>query len=357
MSSRRIALIVPALVLALSTGTSVMAQNAADKAPRLTVVEPLKDFGTVAKGEKLDWSFLIKNTGDADLKIVAARPSCGCTVADFDKEIKPGQTGKVTAHVDTTAFAGPISKAVTVESNDPNNPSAQLTIHAIVKPYVEAFPAGFLRYNIVQGDAQTQAVTIYSAEETTPFQILKAEVPGDWVKVDYKKIDKAEDMAKAGAPGQVQYKVSVTVGGPTVKVGPLADKIRLVTNSKHQPEYFLSLSGVVRPTYSVIPSVVNFGEVTANDPTAERNITLRSNDTHTPGEFKVTKVESSSPDVTAQIKPTDQAGEYQVTARVAPGAKAGQIDGTIKIFTSDPLQPVYTLPIKAMVKAAAKPGE
>ena len=36
----------------------------------------------------------------------------GCTVADFDKVIKPGKSGKVHANVDTTGFAGPIAKAV-----------------------------------------------------------------------------------------------------------------------------------------------------------------------------------------------------------------------------------------------------
>ena len=100
--------------------------KAAEKAPRLTIVEPVKDYGTVPKGEKLDWAFLIKNTGDADLQIIAAKPGCGCTVADFDKVVKPGETGKVTAHVDTTAFAGPIAKSVTLETNDPSTPTAQL---------------------------------------------------------------------------------------------------------------------------------------------------------------------------------------------------------------------------------------
>ena len=93
------------------------------KAPRLTLVEPLKDFGTVPKGTKIDWSFEVKNTGTSDLEIISAKPTCGCTVADFDKVIKPGQTGKVTAHVDTTAFAGPISKTVTLETNDPSTPT------------------------------------------------------------------------------------------------------------------------------------------------------------------------------------------------------------------------------------------
>ncbi|MGZ8854278.1 MAG: DUF1573 domain-containing protein, partial [Thermoanaerobaculia bacterium] len=132
---------------ATATSKEKAAEKAADKAPRLTVVESVKDFGTVPKGEKLDWSFVVKNTGNADLEILAARPSCGCTVADFDKIIKPGQSGKVTAHVDTTNFAGPIAKAVTIDTNDPSTPSAQVTIHAIVKPYVEAHPAGFVRFN------------------------------------------------------------------------------------------------------------------------------------------------------------------------------------------------------------------
>ena len=71
---------------------------------------------------------MVNNTGTTDLEILAAKPACGCTVADFDKIIKPGQTGKVTAHVDTTNFAGPIAKAVTLETNDASTPNAQLTI-------------------------------------------------------------------------------------------------------------------------------------------------------------------------------------------------------------------------------------
>ena len=132
--SKRI--IVMTLALAVSAGSLLAnetakpakaAENADAKqavAPRLTIVEPVKDFGTVAKGDKLDWTFLIKNTGDTDLQIIAAKPGCGCTVADFDKVIKPGATGKVTAHVDTTNFAGPIAKTVSVETNDPSTPTA-----------------------------------------------------------------------------------------------------------------------------------------------------------------------------------------------------------------------------------------
>jgi hypothetical protein len=321
------------------------------KAPRLTLTEPIKDFGTVPKGQKIDWAFEVKNTGTSDLEILAAKPSCGCTVADFDKIIKPGQTGKVSAHVDTTNFAGPISKAVTLETNDASAPTAQVTITAIVKPYVEAYPAGYVRFNMLQGDVEKQTVTLYSEDEE-PFQILKVEAPQDWVTVDYKKAEGADIVPKLGKAGQNQYKLNVTLGGPDAKVGPLAEKIRVVTNSKHQPEYWVSVSGVVRPTYRVEPTGINFGEIAPSDTAATRTIMLRSNDLKAPEKFSVTKVESGVAGVSAAVKPTDKKGEYEVTLQIAKDAKPGVLDGSVLIHTSDSVKPLVTIPIKGTVKAA-----
>src|SRR5687767_13848508 len=91
------------LLLLLSLALSPF--GVAQEGPRLKLTEPLKDFGSVPKGRMLDWSFEVLNTGTTDLEILAAKPTCGCTVADFDKVIKPGKSGKVTAHVDTTSFS------------------------------------------------------------------------------------------------------------------------------------------------------------------------------------------------------------------------------------------------------------
>lgn len=325
--------------------------TADEKAPRLTIVEPIKDYGVVPKGDKLDWSFLVKNTGNTDLQIIAAKPGCGCTVADFDKVIKPGETGKVTAHVDTTNFAGPIAKSVTVETNDPSNPTAQLTIHAVVKPYVEAYPAGFVRYNLLQGDAETQSVTLYS-EEDDAFEIKDIKTPGDWVKVTSKKIEDPAQLAQGvGKAGQNQYRLDITVGGPDAKIGPLADKILVTTTSKHQPEYPISLSGVIRPTFRVDPTGVNFGEVAPSDTAATRAITLRSNNLKTPETFTVTKAESSIPGVMASVKPAANKGEYEVTLQVGKDAKPGDLDGQVKIYTNDKINPVVTVPVKGTVKS------
>jgi len=362
MSSKRNLVVMTAFFVALLASfagaqtTAAKKSDAADeKAPRLTIVEPVKEYGEVAKGDKLEWAFVIKNTGTADLQVIAARPGCGCTVADFDKVVKPGQTGKVTAHVDTTNFTGPIAKTVTLETNDPTSPSSTLTIHAIVKPYVEAYPAGFVRFMQLQGDVATQSVTLYS-EEDEPFEVKDVQVPGDWVKVAYHKLDDSERVPNVGKAGQNQYRVDITVGGADAKIGPMADKIRILTNSKHQPEYPISVTGVIRPTYRVEPTTLNFGEVAPSDAAATRSVLLHSNDLKTPEQFQVTKVESDVPAITTAFKPLAQKGDFEVTLQVAPNAKPGDIDGTVKIYTSDKVNPIVTVPVKGTVKTAAPPA-
>ena len=91
--------------------------------PRAVPIAPIHDFEVVAKGEVLVHDFEIRNDGDEPLLIENVRPACGCTVADFDKQIAPGQTGRIHAEMETTDFYGPISKSIAVYTSDVENPS------------------------------------------------------------------------------------------------------------------------------------------------------------------------------------------------------------------------------------------
>lgn len=316
-------------------------------APRITLVDPVKDFGTVPKGEVLGWEFTIKNSGDEDLQILRVQPACGCTVAEFDSVIAPGETGRVVAELKTESFQGPINKPITIQSNDPDSPTTQVAIKAIVKPYVEAHPAGFVRFNLLQGEVAQQSVVLYS-EEDEPFEILGIDVPGEWIKAEYEKLT-GDERVTVGRANQNQYRVTVTLGGPDAPVGPLMDKVRIRTNSKHQPEYMLNLSGIVRPGYSVTPSVLNFGEITGSDPEV-RVITLRTNNSQAPAAFRVEKVEPSRPGLFTAEARSIAPGQYEVDVRLSQSAAPGQVNGDLTIYTSDAGTPVVTVPVKALVK-------
>ena len=53
------------------------------KYPVITFKETEFDFGDIKQGEKVEHTFEFTNTGEADLLIITARASCGCTVPEF----------------------------------------------------------------------------------------------------------------------------------------------------------------------------------------------------------------------------------------------------------------------------------
>src|SRR5258708_7660301 len=76
------------------------------------------DFGTVTEGQKVSYTYQVKNTGVAPLIIQNAQPSCGCTVPEWTKAPIPvGGTGFVKAEFDTHGKAGIQNKTITVTSN------------------------------------------------------------------------------------------------------------------------------------------------------------------------------------------------------------------------------------------------
>src|SRR3954452_1088275 len=107
------------VILALCAALLVAASLLAAGKPKATVAEPVTDVGTVPKGEKIIHDFLIKNEGDADLQITNVQPACGCTVAEFDKVIKPGATGKVHAVGASSPFNGAFSNRVSALTDAP----------------------------------------------------------------------------------------------------------------------------------------------------------------------------------------------------------------------------------------------
>ena len=74
------------VLMTLAMGTGVIFADQAEKpGPTAVALETIKDFGVVNKGQRVTHEFQIRNAGEAELEITEVRPSCGCTVAEFDK--------------------------------------------------------------------------------------------------------------------------------------------------------------------------------------------------------------------------------------------------------------------------------
>lgn len=92
------------------------------------------DFGVINEGDKVTTEFIVKNTGNADLVIVNATGSCGCTVPVYKKEpIKPGESTPIQVTFDSTGKPGQQEKTVTLTTNTASGKEI-CTIKANVTP-------------------------------------------------------------------------------------------------------------------------------------------------------------------------------------------------------------------------------
>jgi|SRR5699024_3561962 len=92
--------------------------NATNKYPELTFDESSYDFGTIDEGEIVQHEFTFTNTGDAPLKVMKARPSCGCTVPSWSKDpIAPGEKGHMMVKFNSRGKHGKQNKTVRLTTN------------------------------------------------------------------------------------------------------------------------------------------------------------------------------------------------------------------------------------------------
>ena len=86
--------------------------------PNIEMLETSYNFGEIQQGESVTHDFILKNTGDADLIISAAKGSCGCTVPQWPKTpIAKGEEAAIKVTFNSAGRSGKQNKTVTLVTN------------------------------------------------------------------------------------------------------------------------------------------------------------------------------------------------------------------------------------------------
>ena len=87
--------------------------------PKIAFEKKTFEFGTISQGEKVEHSFIYRNTGEAPLVIVSVEPSCGCTLAEDppEKPIAAGSSDTLRVTYDSDGHRGHVKKSVSVVAN------------------------------------------------------------------------------------------------------------------------------------------------------------------------------------------------------------------------------------------------
>jgi hypothetical protein len=275
-------------------------------------------------------------------------------VTEFDSVIPPGGAGKVTASIDSTKFKGPVTKSVTVTSNDPKNARVSLRLKADIMVPVDVRPRDRVYLSGKASALEPQELMIV-AMNGQPFNILEVKKREDSLNVvitpapesaekraDGTVADKGKAKKGAVAGGYSAYKAVVSVSDKA-KVGRLADVIQLVTDHPKAGTVEIRVNGKIDGNINVRPTALYFLGSTSAKPTTSQELRL----TQRPeGGLKITKVSSDNPDFTAELSAVEEGMEYLIKVdRLA--SSTGRAQGKLLVSTNDPLQPTIEVPIVA----------
>jgi len=315
-----------------------------DGSPMLVVPSKIVDIGTVAQGVTVDAVFDLVNEGDAKLVIKAVRPTCGCTVADFDAEIAAGATGQIKAKLDTKDFARPVSKSILVMTDDPQNPTVTLVIKADIRPFVEILPRPLIRFNAVLHEPMNQTFIVVGADPEQTMKIKSVESSVPFIATSVRQLA-GDELVEGKSKSQYEVTISLTDDTP---VGPVNAVLSVNTDLKEAPTVPVKVYGVVRALIHVTPAQVQFGSVESKMRPG-RNLIVVNNRTDG-ARIEITGATVDDPAFAAQVATIEEGRRYQVTVTVKEDADPGSRDATLTLATTDKDFPKVTVPVRANLR-------
>ncbi len=337
---RRFTHVLMILAVALTTALAVAEEGGG---PRAVPTEPIIDFDVVPKGESITHEFEIKNEGSAVLELTDVRPACGCTVADYDRKIEPGKSGKVKTTVKTDNFSGPIAKSIAVFTNDPENPKLQLVVKANVKPYVAVVP-GYARYNYVQGEpVGTISQTLWAADGSD-VDVVSVKPPYPHLKVSFREA--TEDERHPKGEGK-QWHIEFTLDSHS-PVGALRDYVEVRLDRGKQKTAKIPISGFVRPRQHITPAELDFGELQGSALPLRRTLHFTNFISNT---IELTQIETDIEGLSGRVQSgaKDPGFRFKLLLTLGPEMPKGSFSSTVKIHTTDEQNPIVELPIKGTI--------
>ena len=229
-----------------NSGAAAVGTNASGVGPKIQFATTDHDFGRAKSGEQVKYTYVFTNIGDALLEVTGVH-ACGCiTFGDYTKRVEPGQSGSIPISFNSTAYASPVTKAITVNCTDKSSPAKVLTFRGTVWKSIEVNPMLVLFNNLSVESPSTTSTVKISNNEPEPFTVSDPESQNKAFTAELKQI----------TPGK-EYEVLVSTV-PPLPVGSVSGRITLKTSSPEMREIGITVyANNVQPAVTVSPSRIN----------------------------------------------------------------------------------------------------
>lgn len=158
-------------MITVETPSAGSPRAAPSKFPRVVVDEPIYRFGVMAPYELKSHRFLVRNEGDAPLRLQKISTSCKCTLVQLPNEkILPGEERAVVLQWTSRQSGDTFAQTAKIKTNDPENKILQLRVVGEVRNAIAVDPPMFYLPR-ARLDRETTATVIVSSQRWGDFTI------------------------------------------------------------------------------------------------------------------------------------------------------------------------------------------
>jgi hypothetical protein len=238
------------------------------------------DFGTVAKGSKLRYSFKVVNSTDKELHISGYKTKCGCTEVKIGADtVPPGTQTTIEATLDTAKFQGVKASGLTLVIDRPSTTEIDLNMTCFIRADVTLTPGQIEFGTVKRTDSPAQSLTLQYVGGNADFKITGSQHLSPRLKV------RVAEESRGG--GQAVYRVNANLE-PASTLGFYKDQITLKTNDPASPEIPIFVTGQIQGLLSASPSVMNLGQVPKGG-SIQKTVIVKADKPFTIKESKATK--------------------------------------------------------------------
>jgi len=335
LSARLGACLFGCLVATLPLGSAV-AQEWATKMFSVTS----HNFGTVARGAKTEYRFILRNIYKEPVHVVGVRTSCGCTSPEVTKhDLKTHETSEVVAKFNTRTFLGQHGATLTVTIDKPFYAEVQLRVAGNIRGDVTFDPPFVDLGNVDLGKGAERSVRVTHIGGT-PWEIKDVRSANPNFEVQLSK--------PTHTTTQSAYDLVLRLK-PDAPAGYVKGQLILVTNDPRAAQIPMDVEGRIVAEVTVSPQLLAMGVVQPGQ-SITKNIVVRAT-----RPFCVTGVHCSDGCFTCPAKETP-ATVHILPVTFQAGPAIGTVERQLKITTDLGEGAVPGVTVQATVEGATEAG-
>jgi hypothetical protein len=296
------------------------------------------EFGTVARGAKVECRFPFENVFEEDVRVTSVKSTCGCTLVKSTKDVlKMYDTAEVVAEVDTRRFIGFKESTITVVlESTVRGRLAQSEVQLHIRSFIRGdvvFEPGLVQFETVeQGKGAARRVTVTYAGRSD-WKIVDATSTASFLTATLKEVGRNRDASNS-ASTQVTYDLVVTLRDDAPP-GYFKEILLLKTDdpNKRTAQVPLTVEGLVSAPLTARPSVLLFGQVEPGD-LKKKVLVLEGVKA-----FRIQEVTGPDDRFTFSVS-QESAKEHLMVVRFNPKTTPGRVTGKIRIKTDMSSAPV-----------------